>query len=167
MKNILIAILLFFSLTSNVFGQKIFKDDVYGFSMQKPRGWIEDTYSTKRLRIPIDTLSKKTVPLVSYFKFDARTNPGKMVPIVQVTILDNPTKTFEQFTASMAETAQTFDQVFQDHELIKKPEIIEINGRKAIYFISSYIFKSITKNFKLRKRTYVIPKDNYLYQLNY
>ena len=105
--------------------------------------------------------------LTSYYKYDQKKHAG-LIPTIQVNVRNNPTKTFEQFSAAMIQSTNDFKNYFSDFAFLKEPEIIEINGFKAVYFIGTYTLTNTASGpMKVRSRTYALPNGAYFFQLNF
>lgn len=178
MKNYLSLLIFVAFFSTNTFAQKVFKDEAYGFSMDKPENWLiaDNQFRLANLeKLKIDEIAKSeaiksnkgSLLLTSFYKYDAKKYAG-LIPTIQVNVRTNPTKTFEQFSSAMMQSANGFKNYFPDFKLIKEPSVIEINGTKAVYFIGTYTLSSNSGMvMKVRSRTYAIPNGAYFFQLNF
>lgn len=166
-------------LSLQVSAQRIFRDEAYGFSMQEPKDWvlmdkqavianINKTISTdeKVLHEAIKN-SSGALLMASFAKYEANKHAG-LIPTIKINVLANPTQNFEQFNQVVAYNSNSFKNYFPDFVLIKKPEIIEVNGNKGIVFIGTYSLKTTAGGvMKVRTRTYAFPNGKYFFQLNF
>lgn len=178
MKNLLFGLMLIAGISINTSAQKTFKDDVYGFSMIEPKDWLiadnnlrlanlNKIELSNETRTKLINESKGQLLLTSYYKYDLKKHAG-LIPTIQVNVRNNPTKTFEQFSSAMMQGANGFKNYFTDFKFLKEPEVIEINGVKAVYFIGTYtLANSASGPMKVRSRTYAIPNGAYFFQLNF
>lgn len=178
MKSVLFGLMLFLGISINTSAQKTFKDDVYGFSMHEPKDWLiasnefrlanlEKLKMNETAKSEAIKSNKGSLLLTSFYKYDAKKYAG-LIPIIQINVRTNPTKTFEQFSSAMMQSASGFKNYFPDFKLIKEPSVIEINGTKAVYFIGTYTLSSKSGMvMNVRSRTYAIPNGEYFFQLNF
>lgn len=178
MKGFLFGLILIIGISIDASAQKAFKDDVYGFSMLEPKDWLvadnnlrlanlNKVELSNETRTKLINESKGQLLLTSYYKYDQKKHAG-LIPTIQVNVRNNPTKTFEQFSAAMMQSANGFKNYFADFKFLKEPEVIEINGVKVVYFTGTYTLGTAASGpMKVRSRTYTIPNGAYFFQLNF
>jgi len=178
MKKIALLLCLLFSLSAVALGQKIFKDERYGFSMQEPENWMTGdkkmiTENLGKLKLDEDELAKLikssngSYLLTSFYKYDPKTHAG-VIPTIQINVRTNPTKTFEQFSAVMNNSMGSLQRIFNDFSFVKKLEATELNGAKALYFVGTYTLTiKGNESTKVRVSNYSIPYGNYFFQVSF
>jgi len=69
---------------------------------------------------------------------------------------------------AMSNSIVSMSELLDKFELIKEMEECEIDGKKGVYFISSFEMKlGENETEKIRSWTYAIPTGNYFYQINF
>lgn len=172
--------LLLFSILISVklIGQEIFINDQYGFSFQKPTDWIEASNdeifkNLDKLEMTEEDLTKfisdhkGSIMLVSYYKYNPRNHAG-LIPTVQINVRVNATRNFEEFNQLMNQSAESFKDYFENFEFIEKPHVIDIDGRKSVYFVSKFTMPIQNGGvMKVKSYTYAIPYGSYFFQINF
>lgn len=178
MKKIIQLLFLVILLCGNVYGQEVFKEENYGFSIVKPKDWILGSNKAlmnnlqkmkvdEKILAELIKTNQGSLLLASFYKYDMKTHAG-LIPTIQINVRNNPTKTFEQFNIAMKQSSSSFKNYFNDFEFIKEPNVIDINGNKAVYFIGKYTLKNQhNEPMKVRSRTYAIPYGAYFFQVNF
>lgn len=161
----IVVLVLVFNITT-VVAQKIFKADVFDFSIEKPKNWIEaNNYLKEKPKKDTTYLKEhKKLMLLSFYKFDVRKHPETIVPTIEVYVIENPTETFLQFEKSVEKTANELGKYVQDYQLLINPTEIEINNQKAVYYVSTHTLTA-ARIIKFSRRNYQIPYRNYFFQI--
>lgn len=147
------------------------------FSMASPDKWIktsnEELYDNlnnfKLTQAQLDKCisdHKGSVLFVSYSKYD-RTQYQDLIPMVQVNIRENLTRTFDSFFQSMEKSIEPMRNVLNDFEYIDNPQKIKIDGKDAFYFSAKFTMKSDSQTVYARSRTYAIPNGSSFFQINF
>lgn len=168
-------LILFF--TGLLFGQKVFENKKFGFSMREPENWIVLTDAELKKNLDkfditeeklkgIFQTSRGTILLTAYAKYEATKKAG-LIPKVQVDIRPNGTKNFKQFKASLTRSAENIGKLLEDYEFVQSPEEITVSGIRSVVLTTKF---SITmqdgQELKVRARVYGIPYKSYFFQVN-
>ena len=158
--------------------QEIFKEEKYGFSMEKPSDWIEADNkdlldNLAKFELDDEKLAKfvkdhnGSILLTSFYKYNPRTHAG-LIPTIQVNVRLNGTRNFEEFKNLITQSANSFKQYFDDFKFESEPKVVEIDGVKSVYFVGNFSMETQSGELmKVRSRTYAIPHNNYFFQLNF
>ena len=173
----LVVILNLFLITTGS-AQEIFKEEKYGFSIEKPSDWIEAANmdlldNLSKFELDDEKLAKfvkdhnGSVLLTSFYKYNPKIHAG-LIPTIQVNVRLNGTRNFEEFKNLITQSANSFKQYFDDFKFESEPEVIEIDGVKSVYFVGSFSMETQKGEvMKVRSRTYAIPHGKYFFQLNF
>jgi hypothetical protein len=165
-------------ITNSIFSQEKFSNKQYGFSIDKPIGWIEA--DNKELLRNLDKFElteenltkfindhKGSILLTSYYKYNPKTHAG-LIPTIQFNVRVNGARNFNEFKNVMTQSANSFKNHFEDFEFAVTPTVVEISGVKAIYFVGKFSMQMHNGILmKVRSRTYAVPYGSYFFQLNF
>jgi hypothetical protein len=165
------------SLSIITLSQTHFESEATGFSIEIPEAWHEthedivlesvDGYKWDDGEFELLVSERKgSIPLVYFFKY-LQTEHADIIPTVQVNLRVNEAVNFENFKASIAASAKTFETVLDNFKFDVPPTEIMISGIKSMYFIGSYDLTQGAKTYRIRSGTYAIPKDKMLFQVNF
>lgn len=104
---------------------------------------------------------------MSYMKYKPNEHAG-LIPVVQVNLRLNDTKSFPQFVSVMTKSAESMKNYLHNFEYIDKPKTFTIGGKQAFYFSAK--FKMATKGsdtLNARSRTYAVPYGDKFFQINF
>lgn len=178
MKQIIYSLIIYFFSIYGLFGQEKFENKQYGFSMTEPNNWIEANNSEllkniKKFELTKEELTKfisdhkGSVLLTSYYKYDPKTHAG-LIPTIQINVRVNATRSFDEFTSLMTQSANSIKQYFEDFSFDVEPMVVEVSGIKSIYFVSKFTMQTPNGGImKVRSRTYAIPYGSYFFQINF
>ncbi|AWH85657.1 hypothetical protein HYN59_11305 [Flavobacterium album] len=175
-KFLLIGLVLFF--TAAKAQTTRYENKAYGFSMDEPAGWIWannddlkqnlnklDLDNAKLLKIISD--HKGSLLLMSFYKYDPMTHGG-LIPAIQVNVREKKNKDFEVFKSYVIKSANSFKDLHSGYEYIDEPQEIKINKVKSLYFSGKFSMKTQAGvEYKVRSRTYVIPHNEFYFQLTF
>lgn len=170
--------MVFLSLAVNLIAQEKFTNSQYGFTIDKPKGWIVksnaelvenllkyDLQDESLLKMIAD--HKGSILLTSFSKYDPQTHAG-LIPTVQVNVRANGTKSFDQFMKLMTTSAEGFKNYFEDFSFATPPQKIEISGVESVYFIGTFTMPTQDgTGMKVRSMTYAIPHGSFFFQVNF
>ena len=177
MKRLLLVATIILISTALLCGQKTFENKKFGFSMQEPKGWIVTTNeelkkNLEKFELTDEKLAemakagKGKIVLTAYYKYETDKKEG-LIPKIQVDVLPQNTKNFEQFKTAIVNGSKSYKKYFEDFEFIQEPQEIVISGIKSIVFSGKFSMKTVYDQlFKIRARVYAIPYKNYFFQIN-
>jgi len=177
-KKILPIIVLIIISTTLLFGQKNFENKNFGFSIQEPKDWIvaankeliknfEKLDFTDENLVKIFQNEKQFIFLTAFIKYDVNEHAG-LIPKIQVSVLPQNTKDFQQFKVAITKTANNLKNFIEGYELIQEPKEIEISGIKSVYFLGKLTVKTQKgMELKSRNRILAIPYKNYFFQISF
>lgn len=178
MKNRLIFLLLFVLGTAVAGVSQEAKSTKFAFSMPQPKGWfrIKKDGLTKNLakfdftEAEIEKLLKEqnsSVLMAAFTKYDPKTTPG-VIPTIQVALRPNTTKDFRSFKAGLIRSLENLRKQFDEFKLIEEPSEVEIGGIKSFLMHATFVMKAADgRIFKVRTRTYSVPRPGSFYQINF
>lgn len=161
-----------------IYGQEIFENKPYEFSIQKPAKWIEADNTLivdnlDKLELTEEQLTrlindhKGSVMLAAFYKYNIKKHAG-LIPTVQVNVRLNGTPNFEVFEEVMIQSTQSLKNVLNDFEFEVLPTSLEISGIKSVYFVGKFSLPMQNGELmKVRSRTYAIPYGAYFFQVNF
>lgn len=175
-KNLFILFWILLSV-SLLFGQQSRSNKKFGFSMSEPKGWIATTneelkgnldnfdIDEKKLEEMLKT-SNKAILISAFSKYDPEEKEG-LIPKIQVDLMPNKTKNFDQFKTSITRSAEKMKSYFSEYEFIQPPTEIDISGIKSMFHIVMFSIKMTDGTLlKVRARVYAIPYKSYFFQVN-
>lgn len=177
MKKLILTIIFIFCLAFTAFGQEIYENGKFDFSMQKPTKWFMTENSklieaVKNVEMTDENLWKilqsfEGALVVAFQKH----NPQEKIalnPIIQINIRQKSTKDFQMFKNAMIKSMDNFRKNLMDFELIEDVKEIEISGIKSVSFVIKFKYKSKAGVWLwVKSRTYAIPYKNYFFQINF
>lgn len=175
MRKLLVIFFLINALTATA--QKRFESKGFNFSMLEPQGWIwanndDLKQNLDKLDIAKDDLAKimkdhkGSLLLQSFFKYDPQTYPG-LIPAIQINVREKNNPDFALFKQSIINSARNLQKVYKDYNFIQDVTELKIGGVKSLYFISKFTMKTDSgQEFRVRSRIYVIPMNDYYFQIN-
>lgn len=170
--------ILFLSLTFSLHAQDDSRIEAYGFSMVKPKDWLENKdisvlKNLNRFDLKDDELKtlieshENSLTLASYYKYHPSTRAG-LIPTVNILLRPNPNRDFESFFRAIAASAASMKSVFNDFVFLEEPRMLELDGQRTIYFVCTFTMKATDgKPIKARSRNYAIPVGMTFYQLSF
>lgn len=174
------SILKLFVMTSLLFITTSFKQtsNTLAFSMTPPDGWQGTTNQDiwdnfHKFKVTDTQLNKYisdhkgSVLVESHMKYKPSEHAG-LIPVIQVNLRLNNTKSFSQFVSVMTKSADNMKNYLNDFQYIDKAKTITLAGRQAFYFSAK--FNMIAKNsdtIKARSRTYAVPIGDKFFQINF
>lgn len=150
----------------------------FAFSMRQPKGWfqIKKDGLSKNLekfdftQAELDRMLKDqntSVLVAAFTKYDPKTTPG-VIPTIQIAVRPNTTKDFRTFKAALIRSIENLRKQFDEFELIGEPAEVEIGGIRSLLMHASFVMKAADgRVFKVRSRTYSIPRTGSFFQLNF
>lgn len=169
----IILSVLFISCSSQTENKKI-----EGFKIPKPENWIDKSeLSVKdnlfKYNLKDEEISKLlkshngSVPVVIYTKNDPSEYSG-IIPTIQVLLRPNNSKDIISFKKMMEPSLKQMADAFSNFEILSPLEIIEIDGFKALKFISQFDMPiNENETSTIRSWTYAIPSGTHFYQINF
>lgn len=175
MRKIIVIFALAF--TATVSAQVRFESKAFGFSMTEPQGWI--WANNDDLKLNLDKLDiaeenlkkiikdhKGSVLLQSFFKYDPQTHPG-LIPAIQINVRERNNPDFDIFKEYIIKSARNLQKVYKDYTFVEDVTETKISGIRSLYFISKFTMKTDNgQELRVRSRIYVIPVDDYYFQIN-
>jgi hypothetical protein len=147
-----------------------------GFSMAAPDGWhalskqgvLDNMGKFKFTPAELESLlANHSGPIVAYQKYRSDAHAG-LIPTIQVNLRRNPTKTFDEFVSSIARSIEAPKAVLPGFALIQAPHVVEVGGRRAVVFTSTYdLVTKRAETMKVRARTYAVPVGATFFQVNF
>lgn len=148
------------------------------FSMTPPSGWHGTTnqeiwdnlYKFKVTDVELRKYisdHKGSVLILSHVKYKSSEHAG-LIPMIQVNLRLNDTKSFSQFVSVMAKSVDNMKNYLNDFQYVDNAKTITLAGRQAFYFSSK--FNMLTKNsdtIEARSRTYAVPIGDKFLQINF
>ena len=148
------------------------------FSMTPPSGWHGTTnqeiwdnlHKFKVTGVELNKYisdHKGSLLVVSYMKYKPSEHAG-LIPVIQVNLRLNDTKSFSQFVSVMTKSADNMKNYLNDFQYVDNAKTITLAGRQAFYFSAK--FNMLTKNsdtIKARSRTYAVPIGDKFLQINF
>ena len=169
----IILSVLFISCSSQTENKKI-----EGFKIPKPENWIDKSeLSVKdnlfKYNLKDEEISKLlkshngSVPVVIYTKNDPSEYSG-IILTIQVLLRPNNSKDIISFKKMMEPSLKQMADAFSNFEILSPLEIIEIDGFKALKFISQFDMPiNENETSTIRSWTYAIPSGTHFYQINF
>ena len=147
-------------ITTAASAQQIFTSEEYGFSIEEPAGWVSDLNINHYFNL--DKNDGKN--LLTFYKY--KRGPIKDInPMINVSV-EYSGLNDERFFKRYLKEFNWNESYYITHELVKKPEVIVINGNKAIMGTVHFKYNSHgTKKTTFRKRIYYIPHEKYLFKI--
>jgi len=170
---VIILSALFFSCSSQSVNKKI-----EGFEIPKPENWIDNSElslkdNLSRYNLKDEEISKLlknnngSVPVVIYTKYDPSEFSGP-IPTIQVILRPNNSKNISSFKKMMEPNLKQMSEAFSNFKILYPLEIIEIDGFKALKFVSQFDMPfSEDESYTIRSWTYSIPSGKHFYQINF
>ena len=175
MKNVLITIALFLTLTAVVPAQEVFSSKRWGFEVTLPKFWVArdtEAYESNinNFKLSEDSLKaildgdKGTRFIASYYFNE----PGRLMSLRPQLVLSAHKKTpaaFETFKRDIVRSSGTLKTAFPDIVLSKAAEV-DVAGLRSVLHVGSFTMVMPDKSvLKARSRIYSIPLNNYFFQL--
>jgi hypothetical protein len=172
-RTILLALTMVF--TIGLFAQKV---KVPALKFQKPSGWhnssnLDVVANLERYEMEEERLhqlirtNNGSVLTHLYTKYNPKGYPG-VIPTIQVILRPNTTPDFKTFKSLLQMSVVQMGALLPNFELIQELTEIEIDGRKAVYFLASFEMELPNGSVqKVRSWTYGIPVGDYFYQINF
>jgi hypothetical protein len=105
--------------------------------------------------------------VVAYTKYQPAAHAG-LIPTVQVTLRQNPAKSFDVFFSLISRSTEALKTHFPDFELTEAAREVVVGGRRAVLLRGTYSLD--TKNagtLKVRSRTYAVMNGDAFFQINF
>lgn len=163
--------------TGFIFGQKVFENKKFGFSMREPKDWIVVTNEDLKKNIEkfdiseeklkgIFQTNKGAILLTAYTKYDTAEEAG-LIPKVQIDVRPQNTKNFAQFKTQLTRSAEDIKNLLPEYEFIQAPQEINISGIRSIVFTTKFtLTMQDGQKLNVRARVYGIPYKSYFFQVN-
>jgi len=170
---LLILIILF---TFNVRSDEFYYNSFFKFKIVKPHNWIQvdeneifknlkEIDFTEEQKREIIHGHKGKIFLITFLKYDPNTKSG-IIPTINVTVLENNSTTIADLVQLAENTDKDFKKSFEKYETIEKPLIVKVNNIESVMTTGRFILEKDHEKYIVKSKMYLIPKDNYLFQVN-
>lgn len=169
------VLLLFFNFSA---AQQIFRNDKFGFSMEKPLKWIisDNSQTTnnfkENIKLPPEDIKKMlnqnkgTINVATFYKYPIDSVNG-IIPTIKINIRQNGTKTLLTFKNSIELSYNSIKNYFPDFKFTISPILKELDHKKGVYSVCTYTVKTKVSTEKVRTIVYAIPVGNQFYQITF
>ena len=172
------SFLIILLLANLCFGQKTFKSESFGFSMEQPENWIvakngETLENIKnQIKLDVETLNKLiddnkgTIQIIALFKYPIESTVG-IIPTIKVNLRKNTAKSFEIFKSGIEESFNGIKKVFPDFEYLTTPFKTKLSGIDCVKAVCKYTLKGKNKSEQVKIIVYAVPVKNQFYQITF
>ncbi len=156
------VLLLFFNFSA---AQQIFRNDKFGFSMEKPLKWIisDNSQTTnnfkENIKLPPEDIKKMldqnkgTINVATFYKYPIDSVNG-IIPTIKINIRQNGTKTLLTFKNSIELSYNSIKNYFPDFKFTVSPILKELDHKKGVYSVCTYTVKTKVSTEKVRTIVY-------------
>ncbi|TKC04640.1 hypothetical protein FA048_19460 [Pedobacter polaris] len=159
-----IIYLILFSITclaQNVIAQEIYKNEKYGFSVERPEGWAILNHKD----INVGLKKSHGQQLITYYK-NTDNIDEQINPTIITFVAANRFKNINEFNKKM--TIRRFNKSLTNYNVKKKPELINIGDKYGAFEIATYtIINKKNDYLKVRRRSYAFPTKDYIFYISF
>jgi hypothetical protein len=160
------------------FGQKTFKSESLGFSMEQPENWIvakngETLENIKsQLKFDVETLNKLiddnkgTIQIITLFKYPIESTAG-IIPTIKVSLRKNTAVSFNVFKSGIEASFNGLKKVFPDFEYLTTPFKTKLSGNDCVKAVCKYTLKGKNKSEQVKIIVYAVLIKNQFYQITF
>ncbi|MBD3582189.1 hypothetical protein [Flavobacterium selenitireducens] len=170
--------LLLLLVTSIGFSQEIFRDERFGFSMERPADWLQAKTgeaienASERIQLPPEKLQellrshRGSIDVVAFYKYDLNSVKG-VIPTIKILLRSNPTKSASDFKQMIGQSFSSLKKSFPDFTVTVPPTPVKIGEKTGIHMKGLNKLETKYGVEEVRTIIYAIPHGDLFYQLNF
>ncbi len=157
--------------------QEVFQSKAWGFSMNKPEGWVElntgyihenvkEYDFTKEQLDKVFALQNNSIFLLVLSKHDPETYAG-VIPTIKINANRTDIVSQKVFLASIKASFEGVLKVFDNAKFDRLPGTVEVNGVPMVHGVISYDLKNDGNIYRARSFVYSVLRKGHFVQFSF